>query len=116
MTKTKAAAIILVLICTVLTSIAQIFYKLAGNKLSFDFYSILTNYYIYIGLVIYAIAAVLLIYALKNGELSVIYPMISTSYIWVILLSYFIFSETINAFKWIGVFIIIIGVGLLSRG
>jgi len=115
MGKTKPIAIILVLICTALISVAQIFYKIAANNLMFDFYSIITNYYIYAGLFVYGIAVVLLILALKNGELSVIYPMISTSYIWVTILSFLVFSESITLFKGLGVFSIMIGVSFIGR-
>ncbi|MBI4453024.1 EamA family transporter [Candidatus Woesearchaeota archaeon] len=113
MGNTKLSAIILIIISTLFISAAQVFYKLASKTMMFDI-STLFNYYLYIGLLLYGIAAVLLILALKNGELSTIYPMIATSYLWVILLSIFVFNESINLFKWIGVTLIIIGVAILG--
>lgn len=113
MGNTKLSAIILIIISTLFISAAQVFYKLASKKMVFDV-SIFFNHYLYIGLLLYGIAAVLLILALKNGELSTIYPMIATSYLWVILLSIVVFNESINLFKWIGVALIIIGVAVLG--
>ena len=69
-----------------------------------------------IGLVIYGIAAALMITAFKGGEVSVLYPIIATSYIWVSLLSSYFFNETINLFRWMGILIIISGIIFISLG
>lgn len=113
---TKAWAIMLVVICTLLTSTAQIFYKLAADRLEFDIIKIITNYYLIGGLAIYGVAVVILLIALKGGELSVLYPIIATSYIWVSLLSMYFFKEVMNLYKWVGIFIIIGGIVLINIG
>jgi uncharacterized membrane protein len=59
--------------------------------------------------------AVLLILALKDGQLSILYPIISLSYVWVNLLSMYFFHEHMNLFKAIGIALIIGGVGLLGK-
>lgn len=105
--KTKLSSIFLVLFCTFLTSIAQVFYK-TGVKGSF--------YYILVGLALYGIGAVLLITALKGGDLTILYPIIATGYIWVSLLSIYFFQESMNSYKWIGVFIIVLGVISVGAG
>ncbi|MBS3121950.1 EamA family transporter [Candidatus Woesearchaeota archaeon] len=109
----KTISIVLVILSTAFISVAQVFYKLASTKMVFDI-TIIYNYYLYIGLIFYGVAALLLILALKKGELSTVYPMIATSYLWVIILSYFVFDETINLFKWVGVALIMIGVMVLG--
>ena len=48
--------------------------------------------------------------------ISVLYPIIATSYIWVALLSTFFFAEVMNLYKWIGIFFIISGVVFVSMG
>ena len=116
MVKTTKTAIILVILSTLFISVAQVFYKLAAEGLIFNL-SLIYNYHLFIGLFLYAIAAVLLILALKRGELSVIYPMIAVSYLLVVILSYFIFGESINLFRWLGILLIFAGVAVLgSRG
>jgi uncharacterized membrane protein len=112
MGRTNLSAIILIIFSTLFISVAQIFYKLASTNFTFSL-ELIYNYYLFIGLFLYAIAALFLILALKRGELSTIYPMIATSYLWVALLSMFIFKEAINLFKWIGIILIIIGVAIL---
>lgn len=117
MSKTSSTAIILVIVCTIFTSLAQVLYKSGANKLNFnDFNSILTNYEIGIGIILYGIAAILLIYAFKFGELSVIFPMIATSYIWVSLLAWHYFDEVFSPLRIAGIAIIIIGVTMLGIG
>jgi len=114
--KTKSWAIGLVFMCTLITSTAQILYKLGANRLSLDIFSLLTNVPLFLGIFLYLVAAVILLLALKHGELSVLYPIVATSYIWVSLLSSYFFKEVINTYKWIGIFFIIIGVTLIGIG
>ena len=104
------------LLTTLLTSTAQVFYKFGTNNLSLSFEGIITNYYLITGLLIYGIGAAMLLYALKHGVLSVLYPIISTSYIWVLFLSAYFFSEPINFWKVIGIFSIVCGVSFIGFG
>ena len=57
----------------------------------------------------------MMIWALRQGELSVIYPIISLAYIWVTVCSYFIFHDTLNWLKLVGILSVILGVAMLSR-
>ena len=54
--------------------------------------------------------------ALREGELSMLYPIISLTYVWVTLLSYTVLGERPNAFKIAGIVVIVIGVAVLGRG
>lgn len=106
-------------VTTVLISIAQVLYKFGVPTLEFNLMSILTNYFLLSGLLLYVIGAALMITALKGGDLSVLYPIIATSYIWVGLLSFFIFHESLNWLRWLGIFAIFFGVtftGIGSKG
>jgi drug/metabolite transporter (DMT)-like permease len=114
--KTKLWAIGLVLICTLLTSFGQIFLKFGSDALSLDLSNILTNYYLMIGLVLYAFGAMLLIFALKGGELSVVYPFIATSFIWVSIFSQIFLGESMGILKWAGILAIVMGVIFIKRG
>ncbi len=50
------------------------------------------------------------------ASLSVLYPILSLSYLWVAVLSLFVFHDTLNAYKLIGVAVIVCGVAVLGRG
>ncbi len=114
--KTKSWAILLILFCTFLTSSAQVLYKFGIPSLNFNIMSIITNYYIIGGLCLYGIGAFLMLLAFKGGEVSVLYPIFATSFIWVALMSNFFFQESLNIFKILGIASIILGISLISLG
>lgn len=107
---TKLWAIALVILCTAFTSFAQILYKYGANRLP----ELITNVPLIAGLFLYGIGAVMLIVSFKGGDVSVLYPIIATSYIWVSLLSNYYFGEQLNIYKWIGIALIIAGISLIS--
>jgi multidrug transporter EmrE-like cation transporter len=114
--KTTGWAVLLVLLCTAFTSAGQILYKIASKTLSPSLDSVITNVPLILGLISYFIGAVILIIALKNGELSVLYPFISTGFIWVSLLSIKFLGETMTFQKWAGVAVIFSGITLIGIG
>ena len=75
----------------------------------------MTNLPLLAGYALYGVATILMVLAFKDGELGVLYPIISLSYVWVTLLSPVFFHDTINAFKVVGVLTIIGGVAILGR-
>ncbi|HJO01818.1 MAG: hypothetical protein QF798_00085 [Candidatus Woesearchaeota archaeon] len=113
---TKLWAMGIVLGSTLLTSTAQLFYKFAAEKLSFNILSIITNVNLLVGVVLYAVGGILLIISFRGGEVSVLYPIFATSYIWVSFLSIYFLGEVMNIFKWLGVFVIIAGIILIGYG
>ncbi len=113
---TKPWAIFTVLATTLLTSSAQILWKIGSKTLAFNFISILTNYYFMGGLLLYSIGGILLIISFRGGEVSVLYPIIATSYIWVSFLSMKFLGELMNIYKWTGILAIIAGIMLIGFG
>lgn len=114
--KTKLWAIWLMVLCTLFTSSAQIFYKFGVGKLEFNFLSLITNWSIIIGIALYGFGAVLVIIALRGGEVTVLYPIITSSYIWVTMGSSYFFGEVINSLRWLGVFLIMVGIIMITFG
>ena len=106
---TKLWAIILVIFMTALTSAAQLLYK-AGIA-SFPQY---IDWRIIAGIFIYAIGAVILLFAFKGGEVSVLYPIIATSFVWVAIFSWVLFGESVHLLKICGIFLIIVGITILG--
>ena len=113
---TKLWAALLVLFTTLLTSSAQLFYKYGSATASLNPFELITNYYLVAGLLLYAVGGALMILSFRGGEVSVLYPIIATSYIWVSFLSMFFLGEIMNTFKWIGVITIIGGIALIGYG
>lgn len=109
---TKAWAVAIVIFGAVLASIAQVLWKFGA--LGFPETKALVQ--IFIGFVLYGTFAVMFVYANKAGELSTLYPILATSYIWVSLLAMYFFNETMSLLKWAGIAAVIIGVAFVGIG
>jgi multidrug transporter EmrE-like cation transporter len=107
----------LVFCCTLLGAAAQILLKTGANQLVHpSVLGIITNLSLIGGLSVYGISTVLLVLALRDGELSLLYPVIALTYVWVTILSFVVFHDRANPIKLIGIAIIVLGVGVLGRG
>jgi uncharacterized membrane protein len=115
---TTARSIALVVTCTIFGAIAQILIKFGAHQIhpSQFAYGILTNAWLLGGLCCLGFNTLLLIIALREGQLSVLYPIIALTYVWVVILSPMFFDDRINMFKAIGVGVIVLGVSLIGWG
>lgn len=112
--KTSHTAILLVLISSVFTAIGQVFLKTGVDTITTLVSAF--NFFLIIGFILYGAALVLLLKAYKHGELSVLYPVIALSYVWVVLLSNLLLGESLNLWKIFGVAVIFVGVTLIGIG
>jgi len=76
---------------------------------------LLTNIPLLAGYSLYGLSTVLLVLALKDGELSLLYPVIALTYVWVTVLSILIFHDKVNPFRIAGIATIVLGVTVLGR-
>ena len=114
---THTHSLILVFFCTLFGVGAQFLIKTSANQMaSITVESLLTNWALWGGLALYGISTGLLILALRDGELSLLYPVISLTYVWVTVLSVTVFDERLTMAKAVGISIIVLGVGLLGKG
>lgn len=77
---------------------------------------IVTNPMLFTGYLLYGVNMVLLSLALRDNELSLVYPVIALTYVWVSILSFLVLHENMNPFKVAGIVIIVFGVAILGRG
>ena len=106
--------ILLTALAAFIGSIGQLEFKQGADTLQFDIKMLLTNYHLIAGLAVYALSTVLYVYALSKGNLSVLYPIIATSYIWTLIFSKIFLKETVGLTSWAGVFFILLGVTLIA--
>jgi drug/metabolite transporter (DMT)-like permease len=114
--KTKPIAIFLIIICTFFLAIGQLFFKQASPDFSFDIIQLITNKFLILAIAMYAICAILAIFALRDGELSVLFPLIPLSFIWVAFLAFFILGEVFTYSKIAGILSILIGAFFVGYG
>lgn len=115
LTKSNIKPIILVILCTAFTTLGQIFWKISSTNIN-TITEILTNIPLILGIIAYGLGAIFLIIALKYGELSLVYPFIALSFIWVTILAKYLFNEEITIINWIGIIAIIIGISFIGQG
>jgi drug/metabolite transporter (DMT)-like permease len=116
MNKNLKVGILIMLICTLFTAAGQLFFKYGSESFKWNIIELITNYNLILGFVLYGIGALLLIIALRFGELSVIYPFVSLTFIWVTVISFWFLGEQINNFKIGAVIFIVLGVSLIAWG
>lgn len=109
-------SLLLVFFCTVFGVAAQFLIKTSANQMqAITLEALLTNWALWSGLTLYGISTGLLILALRDGELSLLYPVISLTYVWVTILSVTVFDERLTLYKGAGITIIVLGVALLGK-
>jgi drug/metabolite transporter (DMT)-like permease len=112
----------LVFCCTVIGAIAQLLIKSGAQKLGAQptlgttAFAAVLDVPLMAGLCLYGLSAVLLVLALRHGELSMIYPVIALTFVWVTILSGVVIGESMSLYKVAGIAIIVAGVGVLGLG
>jgi drug/metabolite transporter (DMT)-like permease len=95
-----------------LTSLGNLDFSTA---LIYSFVKIFLTPFIILGLSLYFLGVFFWLYSLSKVDLSFAYPFVSLSYVIVVIFSCFILGENISYMRWIGVFVIGLGVFLISR-
>jgi multidrug transporter EmrE-like cation transporter len=114
---TRAQSIVLVLCCTILGAAAQMLMKIGLSNLSQPgLMGYVTSLPLFGGYCLYGLNTVLMVFALRDGELSILYPIIALTYVWVTILSVIFFHETLNLFKLLGIAVVVTGVAVMGRG
>lgn len=99
--------IILMVISSICACLGQLFWKLSGIE---------DLVYLFIGFALYGIGALVMIYAYRFGELSVLQPVLSLNYVLTIIIAGVVLKETITIPKIIGIIIVTVGVFLIGGG
>ena len=97
----------LVLGGSIVTAFGALFIKRGMEQ--FSLRTIFKNQVLFSGILLYGISVIIYIIALRREELSVLFPLVSTTYIWSSLLATKFLKEKMNIWKWLSVMGIIIG-------
>jgi len=96
-------------------AIGQLLFKFGSASVSANVTSWLFNWKLLSGMALYAVSAILFIMALRYAQLSILYPLIATSYIWVTLLATIFLGEQLSSGRWLGIAFIVAGISLIVR-
>ncbi len=106
---------------SLLLCLGQVFLKIGlGRMLPFGWNgafwkSVFLNWQFAVCGGLFASAGLLWMYIVKHWPLSVVYPMVSMSYVFGMLAAIFVFHEQVAATKWIGVALIVVGCFFIAR-
>lgn len=114
--KTQAWAIALVLSVSIVTATAAFFLKRGANASLFRFSGWKIDPRLFVGLGLYLLASLLYLTALKGGDLSVLFPLVSLEYVWASLLAVWQLNEKIGRAKGAGLAAIVLGVAFIGLG
>lgn len=113
---TAISSIALVLLCSLLDGIAQLSLKWGASTVTgWHPQSLLSNPGLWAGYGLYGLSGLLFILALRRGELSVLYPFLGATYVWVVLCSPLLFpADSFSPVKLVGTGLIAVGVSLIG--
>jgi drug/metabolite transporter (DMT)-like permease len=75
---------------------------------------IISNWRLALGIGLYLLSSVFFVMGVAQGELTILYPMVSLGYIWTLLWAYLFFKEPFNRSKVLGLVLIIAGVACIN--
>lgn len=107
--------IILVFVMTISGSMGAFFFKRGTSKLNDgSIFKMIFIPEIYIGGFFYLIGAATNIVLLRFMEYTIVYPMTALTYVWTMIISYFILRENMNKEKIVAIACIVLGIIILN--
>jgi multidrug transporter EmrE-like cation transporter len=113
--RTPASSIFLVLFASVIGSFGAVFLKLGAERLRYGLRHAL-NAQLLTGILLYIGSSIPFLMGIRNGELSVLYPMVSLGYVCAMIWSRLFFKEPITTGKIAALAVIIAGIVSISAG
>ena len=114
--KTPLSSILLVMIAAFVGSFGGVFLKSGASRLHRQIRTIIFNWRLAAGVIAFLVSSFFFVAGVKNGELTILYPMASFGYIWTLLWSRLFFGERFTRNKFVGIAMILIGITCLGLG
>lgn len=116
MNTTPVSSMLWILGGGVIGSLGAVGLKAGSGRLKFTILGLLSNWQLIGGVLAYLASSLLFLKGMKNGELSVLYPLVAMGQVWTLLWGRTLFNEPITRYKVIAVVLILIGVALIGYG
>jgi len=125
--KTPLSSMLLVLTASVLGSIAAVLLKSGADRMPSPLRPLLpllslfsrskkAGVWIAAGILVFVLSSVFYVWGLKDGSLTVLYPMVSLGYVWTLFWSRIFFHEPFNRPKILGLALVLAGVFFIGLG
>jgi multidrug transporter EmrE-like cation transporter len=113
--KTPVSSMLLVISASVIGSFAAVFLKMGAAKLHHGIHHLI-SLRLAAGIALFLASSIPFLIAIKHGELSVLYPMVSFSYVLTLFWSKLFFNEPITAGKVGAIAVILCGLVCIGLG
>jgi multidrug transporter EmrE-like cation transporter len=104
---------LLVLVASIFGSFGAVFLKMGAEKLKSGLLNII-SWQAGLGVGLFLLSSVFFVMGIKNGELSVLYPMVSLGYVWTLLWSRLFFKEPVTKQKFVALGMILTGIVFIA--
>ena len=104
----------LVVVGSFIGSFGAVLLKAGAGLLTRSFNSVIANWRLGAGVVLYGLSSVFFVLATTKGELTILYPLVSLGYLWTLIWAKLFFNEPLTRFKFFGVGLILAGVFMLK--
>ncbi len=112
--KTPVSSMLLVSLAALVGSFGAVFLKAGATRLELRLAALLSNWRLATGVALYLASSVLWVAGIRQGELTVLYPLSSLGYVYTMLWSRFFFGEKFTRNKFVGLALILCGVAMLG--
>jgi multidrug transporter EmrE-like cation transporter len=113
---TSMRAILFFAVAAFLGALGQYLFKTGVKEVGQNMFLLLTSLRIWFAVFLYFLVMVLFIMGFKaGGELTVLYPVYATTFIWAALIGRYLLNEAFSLEKALGMFLIIFGVFFIAK-
>jgi drug/metabolite transporter (DMT)-like permease len=114
---TPVSSMLLVLVASVIGSIASVFLKAGANRIHRTPEALKAAApWLATGVGLFLAGFVVYTFGVREGSLTVLYPMLALGYVWTLLWSRLFFGEPLNKHKIAGVMLVLVGVAFIAAG
>jgi multidrug transporter EmrE-like cation transporter len=113
---TPLQSVLLVLLAAFIGSFGAVFLKAGSSRLHRQVRTLILNWRLALGIALFLVSSYFFVLAMREGELSILYPINSFAYVWTMIWSRFFFQEPITRRKVAGLALILLGITILFAG